>query len=185
MFDAFGQHQHLVPLLEGARDLVCYCRGAAGIAGDMPEHILDGGVGGKVNASGQVAGNHPQGLRRASRSQGRVSGRPALHEDDRLPPITPDWCRGEPEHVSGFGPLQDGLERKRREVVALVGNDLTVVLDNLAGLTLPGQRLHQRDVDLAAWLGLAASNGADHTLTDAQEGLQSLLPLLEQLGAMY
>ena len=69
--------------------------------------------------------------------------------------------------------------------MALVDDDVPVVLHELAGLTLPRERLHHRDVDLAGGLGFAAPDGADHALADAQEGLQPRLPLLEQFGAMY
>jgi hypothetical protein len=72
--------------------------------------------------------------------------------------------------------------------MTLVGGDMAVVLDDRTGFTLPEQRLHHRDVDLAGGPGLAAANGPDHALTqcvDAQERLQPLLPLLEQLGAVH
>lgn len=70
-------------------------------------------------------------------------------------------------------------------MVALVDDHLTVVLDQRHHLPLAGQGLHHGYIDPAGWLGLAASNGADHTLNDTQKGLQPLLPLLRQLSAMH
>ena len=110
MFGALGQYQHLVPLLEGDSDLVRYRRSAAGVTGDMPEHVLDSGVGSEIEASCQVAGDHLQSLRRANGLRCGVSGWPTLHEDDRLSPIAPDWRRGEPKYILGLGALQNGLE---------------------------------------------------------------------------
>ncbi|GIK86286.1 MAG: hypothetical protein BroJett026_17670 [Betaproteobacteria bacterium] len=61
---------------------------------------------------------------------------------------------------------------------------MAVVLDQRVYLALAGQGLHHSDVDPAGGLGLAAADGADHTLADAQKRLQPLLPLLEQFRAM-
>jgi hypothetical protein len=54
-------------------------------------------------------------------------------------------------------------------VVALVHDDVAVVLDKDIDLALAGQRLHHRDVDLTGGLCLAAADGANHVPADADE----------------
>ena len=69
-------------------------------------------------------------------------------------------------------------------MVALVHDHLPVVLDQRIHLALAGQGLHHGDIDLSSGFGLAAADGADHTLAGAKKRLQSLLPLLQQLRAV-
>lgn len=52
----------------------------------------------------------------------------------------------------------DGVERHRANEVALVHDDVAVVLDKNIDLALAGQRLHHRDVDLTSGLCLAAAD---------------------------
>ena len=94
---------------------------------------------------------------------------PALHENDRLLAITADRCGRQAEHVFGFGLLQNRIEGCRADVMAFVHNHVTVVFDQRIDFTLTRQRLHQRDVDFSSRLGLAATDGADHPLANAQE----------------
>lgn len=68
--------------------------------------------------------------------------------------------------------------------MAFVDNHVAVGFDDLVRFALPEERLHQGHVDLACGLGLAAPHGADLVLAHAKEGLQALLPLPEQVGAM-
>jgi len=70
-------------------------------------------------------------------------------------------------------------------MVALVDDHLPIVLDQRIHLALAGQGLHHGDIDLASEFGLAAADGAEHALGDPQKRLQVLLPLLEQLSAVY
>ena len=56
-------------------------------------------------------------------------------------------------------------------MVALVDDHLAIVLDQRHHLPLAGQGLHHSNVDPAARLGLAAADGADHALADAEKGL--------------
>ena len=69
--------------------------------------------------------------------------------------------------------------------MTLIDDDLSVSLDQGVHLALAGQRLHHGDVDLAGGFGFATANGANHALADAQERLQTLLPLLEQLSSVH
>jgi len=62
MFGALGQNQHFVALRGGAGDFVSDGDRATGIAGKIPEHVLDAGARGKGHASRQVAGYHLQSL---------------------------------------------------------------------------------------------------------------------------
>ena len=64
-------------------------------------------------------------------------------------------------------------------MVALVNDNLTVAFHERLDVVLVGERLHHGDIDLSAELGLAAADGADYALPDAQKGLQTLPPLFE------
>ncbi len=100
---------------------------------------------------------------------GSVPDRAALHEDDRVLTVATLWSRSQAMNVSGPDALEDRLERNGRQVVAFVDGHLAVVLDQRVDLTLPGKRLHHRDIDEARWFGLATADHADDALADAQE----------------
>ncbi|OIQ72318.1 hypothetical protein GALL_460570 [mine drainage metagenome] len=151
----------------------------------MSEYLLDAGIKRQFDPSVAGARHHLQIVRRPGRRGCRVADGPALHEDDRLLPVASDRSRCQTEHVLRLGPFQDGVEGDRANVVTFVDDHLSVALDQRAHLALAGQGLHHGNVDLAGRLGLAAADGADHALADAQKRLQPLLPLLQQLGAMH
>ena len=65
-----------------------------------------------------------------------MPNRATLHEDDRLLAVAPYWRGGQAKYVPGFGPLQYRLERESRQVVALVDDNVTVVLDESVNLAL-------------------------------------------------
>ena len=136
------------------------------------------------NIAVQEAGHHLQSRRCAFRLGRRVPDRSALHEDNRVLAVASERRRRQAQHVLGLGPLEDGLERDGRQVMALVDDDVAVLFDQLADLALAGQRLHHGNVDPAGGPGLAAADGTDHFLADLEERMQALLPLPQQLGAM-
>jgi hypothetical protein len=70
-------------------------------------------------------------------------------------------------------------------VVALVDDDMTVVLDDRVDLASARQRLHDRNVDPSSRPRLAAADDADHVPVDPEESLQPLLPLSHELCAMH
>lgn len=87
-----------------------------------------------------------------------------LHKDDRVLAVPPNRCGGEAEHVPGPSALEDRLERERREVMTLVDNDLAIALDPVTDFPFTGERLHDRDIDLARGLALAATDPAARPL---------------------
>ena len=94
------------------------------------------------------------------------------------------WWRCWPWHAGGvYVPIDPALPPAR--VVALVDDHLPIVLDQRIHLALAGQGLRHGDIDLAGGFGFATANGADHALADAQERLQTFLPLLEQLSSVH
>src|SRR6266513_2342940 len=114
-----------------------------------------------------------------------MSNRPALHEDDRVLTVTADGGCGEAEDVTRLGAFQDRLEGKRRQMMTLVHNDVAVALDEIADLAFSGKRLHHCDVDPPGGLVLPASDHSNKILCVIEKRLQPLLPLREQLGAVY
>ena len=65
-----------------------------------------------------------------------MSNRPTLHEDDWLLAVPADRCCSKSEHVACFDTFEDGVERDRAYMVALIHDDLTVVLDQRINLAL-------------------------------------------------
>lgn len=167
MLGALGQNQDLPALPVGVDDFLGNPGRSGVINRQRPEDLLYAGVGRHDDCRGQDARRHLQRVRRTVRLRGRMPNRPALHEDDGLLPVAPYGCGCQAKHVLGLGPHQDRLEREGRQVVALVDDDLSVVLDqgiDLAlALTPPGKGLHHRHVDPAGRSGLAAADGGAGT----------------------
>jgi hypothetical protein len=69
-----------------------------------------------------------------------------LREDDRLLAVAADRRGGQAEHELRLRALENGIERRGAHVVALVNDDMPVVLDERTDLALARQRLHHRDV---------------------------------------
>ena len=110
-----------------------------------------------------------QVVRRTRGFGGGVASWAALHENNRLLAIAANRCGSQAEYIFGFGLLQNRIKRCSADVMALIHNHVTVVFDQRIDFTLARQRLHHRDVDFACRLGLATTDGADHTLANAQE----------------
>jgi len=136
VFGALGQHEHLVTLRVGDGYFVGDGGRAPDIACQCPEHVLDAGVLGQSDGRSQIAGNHRQGLRCARGPRGHMARRTALHEDDRLPAIAPDGRGRQSKHIPCLCALEDRFERYCGDVVALIDDDLAVVLHLLAGRAL-------------------------------------------------
>ncbi|MCY1358932.1 hypothetical protein D9M68_702230 [compost metagenome] len=69
--------------------------------------------------------------------------------------------------------------------MAFIYDDLPVIFNLLADLTLPRQGLHDGNIDDACRLGLTTTDGADCRFVCTQKRLQPLLPLLEQLRPVH
>ena len=95
-------------------------------------------------------------------------------------PILAGDRRGKTHNVARFRPAGDELEADGREVVALVNDQVTVVADDVAHLTVAYEALDQSNVDAPGRLALAAADGADVAIFGRQEGLQSLAPLIDE-----
>ena len=54
--------------------------------------------------------------------------------------------RREPEDVSGLGVTGDELEAHRRDMMALVYDEMTIVADEIVNLALSDEALDQSDV---------------------------------------
>ena len=83
------------------------------------------------------------------RGRAPEANRPALHEDDRVVPVSTDRCRCEAEDKSGLHFLHDALERERGNMVAFIDDHLPVVRDDVSDGAFPHEALHDADVDRA------------------------------------
>ena len=136
MIGAFCQHQHLATVLDGALRLIGNRGCAFLVLSQGPEYVLNPGVVWYWRWLGKGSRNDLEIMRRAGRRCRRMSNRPTLHEDDRLLTVPADRCCGEPEDVACFDAFEDGVERDCADMVALVHDDLTVVLDQWINLAL-------------------------------------------------
>jgi len=70
--------------------------------------------------------------RHACGPAGLVADRPTLHENNRMLAIPSHRSRGQAEHIACLRAFQDAFERESRYVMALIDDDLPVVLDPFA-----------------------------------------------------
>src|SRR5262249_11680511 len=82
-------------------------------------------------------------------------------------------------------PTRDELETDGRKMVALVDNQVTVIVDEIIDHPVAHEALDQGDVDAPRRLALPATNDANAGVVDGQEGLQPLAPLVDQLAPMH
>ncbi len=75
-----------------------------------------------------------------------VPDRPALHEDDRVVTVLSGHGRRQPENEPRLGLSRDPLEAVRRQVVALVDDQVAVVGHAIVDDTLLDQALNHRDI---------------------------------------
>ena len=100
-----------------------------------------------------------------------ISNRAALHEDDRMVTIFAGHCRGQPEDVVRLRSASHELETRRRKMVALVDDQMTVVRYNVGYFASAHKALNQRDVNDASRLAASAANDADVPRIDIEECL--------------
>ena len=129
-----------------------------------------------------------------------VSDRPTLHKDDRLMSILPNRCCRQSIDILGIDGFQNLFKVYRWDMMALIGNDHSIVFDKRLYLIIRNTRLHQCDVDdamqfVSRWrkcangrktfLSSALTLFNFWNLIDNQELLQPLNPLVEQCLGMY
>lgn len=110
--------------------------------------------------------------------------RSTLHEDDRMVTVLARHGRGESQHESSLCLAGDPLEAVRREMVTLVHNQVPVVRYPVINDTSPNEALHHGDVEHSGWSASPAANAPNRFHRDAEEGRESLDPLVEQLAAV-
>ena len=103
---------------------------------------------------------------------------PALHCDDRVVPVLTGGCRREPGHIARPGLPEHSLEAHRRDVVALVDENVPVIGDEILDLAARAQALQHADVDRAPALVAATSELTDRAWRDVEERRQPLPPLI-------
>jgi hypothetical protein len=93
----------------------------------------------------------------------------ALHEDDGVMPVLAGDRRGQAEDVSRLRAPRHQLKARRREVMALVKNQMTVIGYYIGNLTSAHEALDQRDIDDARWFAPATSDDPDMLRIDIEE----------------
>ena len=88
--------------------------------------------------------------------------------------------RGQPDDVASLRLREHALERDRRQVVALVDDDLAIAGHEVVDGFLAHEALDHRDVDSAGGLPLSGADLPDLLLVDSQEHGELRAPLVEQ-----
>ena len=113
-----------------------------------------------------------------------VSNRTALHEDDRMMTILASHGRGQPEDIARLRPPGHEFKARRREMMALVDDQMTVVRHQVRYFAATHEALDQRDINDAGRLPASAADDADVLRIDIEKCPQALHPLGEQLATM-
>jgi len=95
--------------------------------------------------------------------------RAALHVDDRMVTVFSRRGRRETNDVLGLHLLHNLLEGKRRDMVALVDNHLTVLGDKILYLVFAVQALNDRNIHVSGPVHLPAADLPDRFLRQIQE----------------
>lgn len=88
----------------------------------------------------------------------------AVHEDDRMMPVTPSRGGSQPIDLFGVDPLEDLLKAGSRDMVTLIDDHHAVILDALPHLPLTRQGLHDGHIDNAPPVLFSRSDLPDEAL---------------------
>jgi hypothetical protein len=98
-----------------------------------------------------------------------MPNRAALHEDDRMMTIFAGHRRGQSEDIARFPPADRKLKTRRRKMVALIDNQMTVVRHHVGYLTSAHEALDQRDINDASRLTASGADNTDVLRIDIEE----------------
>jgi hypothetical protein len=98
-----------------------------------------------------------------------MPNRAALHEDDRMMTIFAGHRRGQSEDIARFRPAGHKLKTRRRKMVALVDDQMTVVRRQIGYFASAHEALDQRDINDASRLAASTANDADVLRIDIEE----------------
>ncbi|EXI75345.1 MAG: hypothetical protein AW07_01246 [Candidatus Accumulibacter sp. SK-11] len=114
-----------------------------------------------------------------------MTDRSALHEDDRVMPVLAGHGRRQAKDIPGLRSPDQLLKARRRQVMAFVHDQMTVVPDTVIDHAGADEALDQRHVERAVRLVAAAADAADGLGRQSQEACQPFDPLLQQLLAVH
>ena len=115
----------------------------------------------------------------------REAYRTKLHLGYRMASIASLRRRGQPDDVTRLRRRQHALERDRREMVALVNDNLPVAGHEIRHRLLAHQALDHRDVDPAGGVALSRTDLPDQLGVDTQEHGELRAPLVEQRSSVH
>jgi hypothetical protein len=113
-----------------------------------------------------------------------VSNGTALHKDDGMVPVLAGDGGGETEDEFGLGPADREFETLRREMVAFIDDDVSVVGDEVFDDALTDEALDHDDVDLSGEFFASASKASDVFFIEIEELGEPFDPLIHELLAM-
>ena len=108
----------------------------------------------------------------------------ALHEDDGMVAVLAGDGGGEAEDEFGLGPADREFETLRREVVAFIDDDVSVVGDEVFDDALADETLDHGDIDLTGEFLTSASKTSDVFFIEIEELGEPFDPLIHELLAM-
>jgi len=114
-----------------------------------------------------------------------VANRSALHEHDGVMPVFAGDCRGQSREILRLRTPRDLLEAERREVVAFVDDDVTVLGDAVVNRPLAHEALNQCDVERPRKSFSSSSDSAYRLFRQIEKRTKSLNPLIKQLLSVH
>jgi hypothetical protein len=104
-----------------------------------------------------------------------------MHKDDRVVPILSRDRRRQSCDKPRFGTARDLFEALRRQVVALVHDEVSIFSNAIIYNSLSDEALDERDVNRPARLAAPAADSPNGRGRNVQKCRQSVDPLFEQL----
>jgi hypothetical protein len=114
-----------------------------------------------------------------------MADRPALHEDDRMMAVFARERGGKSHHESSLSLPRHLLEAARRQMMAFVDDELTVIGHAVVHHAFAYHALDHRYVDQPGRAAAAATDTADGLGGQTEKQREPLDPLIEELAAMH
>ena len=113
-----------------------------------------------------------------------MADRAALHKNDRVMPVFARDCGRQSGHEFRLGPSNDEFKTVRRNVMAFIYNDLTIVCHPVIYHVSPNETLNQSHIQSACQLLSSAPKPANATRWNSEERNQPFNPLFQELLTM-
>lgn len=98
-----------------------------------------------------------------------MPNRATLHEDDWMVTIFAGHRRGQSEDIARFRPADHKLKARRRKMMALIDNQMTLVRYHVGYFTSAHEALDQCDINDTSRLAASAADNADILRIDIEK----------------